>query len=127
MACFVFGGIDYSDVLDVESIDMPALPATSPELRTASGRDGALLAGNRLEPLEIKIKARLATDGIDPRDIQRRWAQEAARMRSEEPQALYLTQGVYRMAVLADASPLEFRSYSATAELTFLGTLFPGT
>ena len=120
MACFVFGGIDYSGVLEVESIEAGALPATTPDLRYAAGRDGACLAGNTLQPLQIKVKARLATDTIDEREIQRLWAVAAAGLRTDEPKPLSLTEGIYRMAVLADESPLEFRTYSATAELTFL-------
>lgn len=120
MACFVFDGVDYSSLIDVASIDMPALPTAAADLRTATGRDGALLAGNPLEPLEIKVKARLAIDSIDPRDIQRAWALVAAGMRTDGPRQLNLTADVYRMAVLTDAVPLEYNSYSAIAELTFV-------
>jgi len=120
MACFVFDGVDYSSLIDVASIDMPALPTAAADLRTATGRDGALLAGNPLEPLEIKVKARLAIDSIDPREIQRAWALVAAGMRTEGPRQLNLTNDVYRMAVLTDAVPLEYNSYSAIAELTFV-------
>lgn len=120
MACFVFDGVDYSSLIDVAFIDMPALPTAAADLRTATGRDGALLAGNPLEPLEIKVKARLAVDSIDPREIQRAWALVAAGMRTEGPRQLNLTNDVYRMAVLTDAVPLEYNSYSAIAELTFV-------
>lgn len=120
MACFIFDGVDYANILDVASIEMPALPQTSPDLRYATGRDGALLAGNAFQPLEITVKARLATDTIDERDIQRRWAEVAARMRTAEPRPLSISEGIYRNAVLQDESPLDFKTYSAVAELKFL-------
>jgi predicted phage tail component-like protein len=120
MACFVFDGVDYSSLIDVASIEMPALPTAAADLRTATGRDGALLAGNPLEPMTIKVKARLAVDSIDPRDIQRAWALVAAGMRTDGPRQLNLTSDVYRMAVLTDAVPLDYASYSAIAELTFV-------
>lgn len=120
MACFVFDGVDYSSLIDVASIEMPALPTAAADLRTATGRDGALLAGNPLEPMTIKVKARLAVDSIDPRDIQRAWALVAAGMRTDGPRQLNLTADVYRMAVLTDAVPLDYASYSAIAELTFV-------
>lgn len=120
MACFVFDGVDYSSLVDVASIEMPALPKAAADLRTATGRDGALLAGNPLEPMTIKVKARLAVDSIDPRDIQRAWALVAAGMRTDGPRKLNLTEDVYRMAVLTDAVPLDYNSYSAIGELTFV-------
>lgn len=120
MGCFIYGGIDYTEILEVASVEMPALPKTSPDLRYATGRDGALLASNPFEPLEIKVKARLVTDTIDPRDIQRKWAETAATMRHSEPQPLSLSDGIWRMAVLTDETKLEFKSYSAFATLTFL-------
>lgn len=120
MACFVFGGVDYADILDVASIEMPAIPESAPDLRYASGRDGALLASNDLKPLYIRVKVRLATEHIDPRDIQRRWAEVAATMRHAEPEMLSLADGIWYLAVLADDSRLEFNTYSAFATLTFL-------
>lgn len=120
MACFVFGGIDYADILEIAEIEMPAIPQTAPDMRQATCRDGALLASNRLKPLEIKVKARLVTEHTDPRDIQRRWAEVAATMRHAEPEPLSLADGIYYLAVLADDSKLEFKTYSAFAELTFL-------
>lgn len=120
MACFVFDGVDLSTVLDVASVEMPAMPKTSPDVRYASGRDGGLLAGNQLEPLEIKVKARLATDVTDPRDIQRKWAEVSALIRKDSPKPLMLSEGIYRNAVLIGETLLEFKTYSATAELVFL-------
>ena len=109
MACFVFGGIDYSERLDVETIEAPAIAKSSPDMRYAAGRDGGYLAGNRLEPMEIKVKARLATDRIDEREIQRMWADVAATMRHDGPVPLSLVDGFYWMAVLADEPKLKFR------------------
>lgn len=120
MGCFVFGCVDYTDVLQVASVEMPAIAKTSPDLRYATGRDGASLTGNRLEPLEIKVKARLVTDTIDPREIQHEWAKVAATMRHDEPVPLSLTDGIYWLAVLADETKLDFNSYSAYCTLTFL-------
>ena len=120
MACFIFDGVDYADILEVVSVAMSALPQTSADLRYAAGRDGAYLAGNALQPLEITVRARLATDTIDERDIQRRWAEVAARMRTAEPRPLSLSEGLYRMAVLQGETPLDFKTYSAVAELKFL-------
>lgn len=120
MACFVFGGIDYGERLDVETIEAPAIAKSSPDMRYAAGRDGGYLAGNRLDPMEIKVKARLATDRIDEREIQRMWADVAATMRHDGPVPLSLVDGFYWMAVLADEPKLKFRHYSATAELVFL-------
>lgn len=120
MACFIFDGVDYARTLDVVSVDMPALPPTTPDLRYAAGRDGAVLAGNPCGPMTVKITARLAADSIDERDIQREWAMVAARMRTKEPKPLYLTEDRYRLAVLSNDTQLEFSTYSATAELTFL-------
>lgn len=120
MACFVYDGIDFGDILEVASVEMPAIPSTSPDLRYSTGRDGAVLAGNALEPLEITVKARLATKRIDDRDIQRAWARVAAMLRTDGPRPLYLTEGIYRMAVLSGDTSLDFKTYSATADLTFL-------
>ena len=120
MACFVFDGIDYGNVLEVASVKMGALPPTLPDMRYAAGMDGGYLAGNRLQPLEITVKARLATDTIDDREIQQRWAEAVATMRTDGPRPLSLTEGRYWLAVLADESPLDFKTYSATAELTFV-------
>lgn len=120
MACFVFDGIDYSGVFDVEGVSMNALPGTTPDLRFAAGRDGAALAGNVLAPMEIRVRARLSTRFVDAREIQRAWADAAAAMRTEEPRRLSLTPDRYRMAVLSGDSALEFKTYSATAELVFL-------
>lgn len=120
MACFIFDGVDYSDILEVASVEMPAIPASTPDLRYATGRDGAYLAGNQLNPLTVKVTARLATSSIDAREIQRAWAIAAASMRTDEPRPLCLTEGIYRMAILVDETPLKFRTYSATGELTFL-------
>ena len=120
MACFIFDGVDYSDILEVASVEMPAIPASTPDLRYATGKDGAYFAGNQLNPLTLKIRARIATRRIDPRDIQRIWSIAAASMRTDEPRPLSLAEGIYRMAVLVEESPLEFMNYSATAELTFL-------
>jgi len=120
MACFVFDGVDFGEELEVASIEMGALPETTPDMRYAPGRDGAEMTDNRLEPLEIKIKARLVTDTIDERDIQRRWAEVAARLRTGEPRPLSLSEGKHWLAVLTDKSPLTFKTYSATAELTFI-------
>ena len=120
MGCFIYGGVDYTEILQVASLDMPALPKTSPDLRYATCRDGALLAANPLEPLEIKVKVRLVTDTIDPRDIQRKWAEVAATMRHSEPEPLSLSDGIWHMAVLADETKLDFKSYSAFSTLTFL-------
>ncbi len=120
MACFIFGGIDYADILEVASVEMPALPKTAPDLRYATARDGAVLAGNPLEPRKIKVKARLVTDSIDPRDIQRRWADIASGMRSDGPMPLSLADGIWYMAVLSEETPLEYNSYSAFCVLTFL-------
>lgn len=120
MACFIFGGIDYSKWLEIETIDAPAIAKSSPDIRSVAGRDGGYLASNRLEPMEIKIKARLATDTIDEREIQRKWAEIAATMRHDGPEPLSLVEGYYWLAVLADEPKLKFRHYSATAELLFL-------
>lgn len=120
MACFIFDGVDYSDILEVASVEMPAIPASTPDLRYATGKDGAYFAGNQLNPLTLKVTARLATREIDARDIQRAWAKAAASMRTDSPRPLCLTEGIYRMAILTDQTPLEFKTYSATAELTFL-------
>ena len=120
MACFVFDGVDFGEVLEVASIDIGALPETTPDMRYAPGRDGAELAGNVLAPLEIKIKARLVTDATDERDIQRKWSEAAALLRTGEPRPLSLSEGRYWLAALTGKSPLEFKTYSATAELTFV-------
>ena len=122
MACFIFDGVDYGNVLDVESVDIPAIPATTPNTRNAPSLDGAALVGNPMNPFVITVKARLATDRTDPRDIQRKLAEVVAGMRTDGPRKLSLTEGLYRMAVLHDETPIEFRTYSGTVELKFLCT-----
>lgn len=120
MACFVFDGIDYAGTFEVASIEMSALPTTVPDLRSAAGRDGSYLASNPLSPLEIRVEARIATGATDPRDIQRIYAEAVAPLRTADPRPLFLTEGLHRLAVLAEESPLEFKTYSATAKLKFI-------
>ena len=120
MACFVYDGIDLEDYLEVASIEIPAIAPTTPDLRYAAGRDGAALAGNVLGPLEITVRARLATQATDPREIQRLWANVAALLRTDGPRPLYLSEGLWRYAVLVEDTALEFKTYSATAPLKFV-------
>lgn len=119
MGCFVFGNLTLSDDFEVLGIEMPAMAPTAPDLRPIPGRDGAVLAGNDLGPLEIKVTARIATDTIDPRDIQQIWADKVAPIRNAGEQLLKLTADRGRMAVLTGESPLEYATYSATGTLTF--------
>ena len=120
MACFIYGGLDYSEWLEIETIEAPAIAKTTPDLRYAAGRDGGYLAGNQLAPMEITVRARLVTDSIDEREIQRMWADVAATMRHDGPVPLSLVDGYCWLAVLADEARLKFRHYSATADLVFL-------
>lgn len=119
MGCFVFGNLTLSDDFEVLGIEMPAMAPTVPDLRTIPGRDGALLAGNDLGPLEIKVTARIATNTIDPRDIQQAWADKVAQIRNAGEQLLKLTSDRGRMAVLTGETLLEYATYSATGTLTF--------
>ena len=122
MACFIFGGIELTERFEVKGIEMPAIAPSSPDVTSVPGRDGGLLVANDLAPLEVKVACRLVTDTIDPREVQQVWADAVARIRNAGEQALYLTPERYRMAVLAGETALEYASYSATGELTFLCT-----
>lgn len=106
----------YVEVLDVQ---MSALPPVSLDLVEVPGLDGAAFAGSNLKPMEITVVARLATQSIDQRDIQRAWADVAAKLLSDEPKALSLVSGYYWMAMLDSRSPLSFATYSATCKLKF--------
>lgn len=117
---FVFNGNTLSDILEIESIDMPAAAPVGAEVRPVPGMDGAAFCGSALEPMEITVKARLATDCIEPAEIQRRWARVAALLMSDGPAPLTLQPGLYRMAYLSADTQLKFRSYSASASLKFV-------
>ena len=116
---FLFNGIDMTEYLDAAGIDMPAIPEIEAVVREVSGRDGTVYLGSSLKPLMITVKARLAADEIDPAEIQRRWAIVASMMRTDEPAPLSISPGIYRMAVLNGTTDLEFKTYSATADLKF--------
>lgn len=118
MGCLVFNGVDLEQVFEVASVEVQATPTVSVEERPLSG-DGAALVGRRLEPLDIAVTVRIATDSIDPRDIQETFAVAVAGLHTEEPQPLYLTTDRYRMAILSGETPLEFATYSAQCTLTF--------
>ena len=120
MTMLIFNGNSLSDILEIESITMPAMAPVAVTTRDAPGRDGAAFCGSRMEPMEIVVKARLATKCIEPAEIQRQWSRVAALLRSDGPAPLTIAPGLYRMAVLSEETPLKFRSYSATAELRFL-------
>ncbi len=119
MGCFIFGDLGLTERFEVAKVDMPAIAPTAPDLRAVPGRDGAVLAGNDLGAMEIKVTCRIATGTIDPREIQQQWADAVAALRNAGTQRLFLTPERYRMAVLTGATELEFASYSATATLTF--------
>lgn len=119
MTTFIFNGIDLTAFLEVSRFELPALPEVNPTVREVSGRDGTAYLGSTLKPLTIVVKARLRTDTIDPAEVQRRWAVVASMLRTEEPAPLSIVPGLYRMAVLQGKSDLEFKSYSAYADLTF--------
>lgn len=120
MTTFIYNGHDLADILDVAKIEMPAMAPAAPTVRDVPGMDGAAYCGTRMEPMEIRVRARLATCSTEPAEIQRQWARVAALLRSDEPAPLTLAPGLYRMAVLQGATDLEFYSYSAIAELSFL-------
>lgn len=119
MTHFFFNGHDMTEHLDVVSFGVSALPKATPITMEVGGRDGVVYLGSRLEPYVVTVEARLATDSIDPAEIQRRWALVASLLRTREPAPLSISPGIYRMAVLHEETPLEFFSYSATASLQF--------
>ena len=119
MTTFTFNGVDFTEYLDVAGFEMPAIAEVTPAVAEISGRDGAAYMGSVLQPLTIIVKARLATDTIEPAEIQRQWAIVAAMMRTEEPAELSITPGIYRKAVLQGQTALEFNTYSANADLSF--------
>jgi len=117
---FIFNGHDMEDLLEVASIAMPAMAPIEPTVRTVPGMDGAAFQGSDMEPMEITVKARLVTECTHPAEIQRQWARVASLLRSSAPAPLTLSPGLYRLAILQGDSDLEFRTYSAFAELKFL-------
>ena len=119
MTTFIYNGVDLTEFLDVAGFDMPAMAEVTPAVREVSGRDGTAYLGSTLQPLTIVVKARLATDSIEPAEIQRRWAMVAAMMRTDEPAELSIAPGIYRKAVLQGQTALEFKTYSANADLSF--------
>lgn len=119
MGCFVYDGVDLASTFEVLEVEIPAIAPVTADLRQAAGLDGAAFAGSKLGPLEITVTARIATAIIDPRDIQRTWADAVAAIRKTEPKPLYLVEGRYRNAILVEDTPLEFATYSATGKLKF--------
>ena len=120
MGRFVFNAVDLSQTFEVVEVVTQAVPTISLDLRQSFAMDGAAIAGKRLEPLEITITARMATSTIDERDIQEALAVAVAPLVTSEPKPLYLVAGKHRMAILTDATTLEFASYSAKVQLKFL-------
>lgn len=119
MGCFTYDGVNLEDYVEVVAVEMPPIPRASADLREVSGMDGAAYFGNVLEPLEIAVTARLSTDVIDERDIQREWARLASMLRKDSPRPLKLTEDRYWNAVFTGQNNLDFTTYSATAQLTF--------
>lgn len=120
MGCFVYDGVDLESRFEVAKVEIQAIPSISLDLREASGINGAAIAGKRLDPMEVAVTVRMATEYIDERDIQRVFAEEMAPLVTDEPKPLYLSDGRYHMAILHDSTVLEFGTYSATCELKFL-------
>lgn len=119
MTTFVYNGVDFTEFLDVAGFEMPAIAEVTPTVREVPGRDGTAYLGSVLQPMTIVVKARLATRSIEPAEIQRQWAMIAAMMRTEEPAELSIAPGLYRLAVLQGQPDLEFKTYSANADLSF--------
>ena len=120
MASIVYNGIDLSGIMEIKDVEMSALPPMEAVTSEIPGLVGAAFVENSIGPREIKIKARIATQSIDPFEIQREWSDAVAPLVAEGPKVLSLAQHRYYMAVFTGETALEFASYSAAAELTFL-------
>ncbi|MBQ9041589.1 MAG: phage tail family protein [Eggerthellaceae bacterium] len=119
MAQLIYDGTNIHELCAVEQLIFKAMPDVRETSQEVPGRDGAVLLGADLAPLDIVARLRVAAAGIEPAQVQAAWREIAPKLRRTEPCRLSYGTDVYYMAIVVGATDIQQISYSGTVEVTF--------